>query len=156
MRIEVLIDVKTVLGEGPLWDVDEQRLYFIDSFGCNVFRCTADGREVLPVLGARSVKSGNRPHPSSSYSCLEEHHRKNDDSEDASVDRRGNARNRQRAYNAGETDHPDEHAGNGPLAPVHVDAAKNRRSETQEEMVGALAGRRADILVEIDDRADRA
>ena len=41
MRIEVLIDVKTILGEGPLWDVDEQRLYFIDSFGCNVFRCTA-------------------------------------------------------------------------------------------------------------------
>ena len=33
MRIEVLIDVKAVLGEGPLWDVDEQRLYFIDSFG---------------------------------------------------------------------------------------------------------------------------
>lgn len=46
MRIEVLIDVKTILGEGPLWDVDEQRLYFIDSFGCNVFRCTADGGEV--------------------------------------------------------------------------------------------------------------
>ena len=46
MRTEVLIDVKTVLGEGPLWDVEEQRLYFIDSFGCNVFRCTADGREV--------------------------------------------------------------------------------------------------------------
>ena len=46
MRIEVLIDVKTILGEGPLWDVDERRLYFIDSFGCNVFRCTADGREV--------------------------------------------------------------------------------------------------------------
>ena len=46
MRIEVLIDVKTILGEGPLWDVDEQRLFFIDSFGCNVFRCTADGREV--------------------------------------------------------------------------------------------------------------
>jgi sugar lactone lactonase YvrE len=46
MRIEVLIDVKTILGEGPLWDVDEQRLYFIDSFGCNVFRCTAAGGEV--------------------------------------------------------------------------------------------------------------
>lgn len=46
MRIEVLIDVKTILGEGPLWDVEEQRLYFIDSFGCNVFRCTADGAEV--------------------------------------------------------------------------------------------------------------
>src|SRR5215470_6394352 len=46
MRIEVLVDVKTILGEGPLWDVEEQRLYFIDSFGCNVFRATADGREV--------------------------------------------------------------------------------------------------------------
>ncbi len=46
MRIEVVIDVKAILGEGPLWDVDEQRLYFIDSFGCNVFRCTHDGREV--------------------------------------------------------------------------------------------------------------
>jgi L-arabinonolactonase len=46
MRIEVLVDVKTILGEGPLWDVDEQRLYWIDSFGCNVFRSTADGREI--------------------------------------------------------------------------------------------------------------
>ena len=46
MRIEVLVDVKTILGEGPLWDVEEQRLYFIDSFGCNVFRCTAEGCEV--------------------------------------------------------------------------------------------------------------
>ena len=46
MRIEVLVDVKTILGEGPLWDVEEQRLYWIDSFGCNVFRATADGREV--------------------------------------------------------------------------------------------------------------
>jgi L-arabinonolactonase len=46
MRIEVLIDVKTILGEGPLWDVAQQRLYWIDSFGCNVFRATADGREI--------------------------------------------------------------------------------------------------------------
>lgn len=46
MRIEVLVDVKTILGEGPLWDVGEQRLYWIDSFGCNIFRATADGREV--------------------------------------------------------------------------------------------------------------
>src|SRR5215813_15233038 len=46
MRIEVLVDVKTILGEGPLWDVEEQRLYWIDSFGGNVFRCTADGREI--------------------------------------------------------------------------------------------------------------
>jgi len=46
MRIDVLVDVKTTLGEGPLWDVDEQRLYWIDSFDGRVFRCTADGREV--------------------------------------------------------------------------------------------------------------
>ena len=46
MRIEVLVDVKTILGEGPLWDVEEQRLYWIDSFGGNVFRCTPDGREI--------------------------------------------------------------------------------------------------------------
>jgi sugar lactone lactonase YvrE len=46
MRIEVLVDVKTTLGEGPLWDVEEQRLYWIDSFDGRVFRCTEDGREV--------------------------------------------------------------------------------------------------------------
>ena len=46
MQIEVLVDVKTTLGEGPLWDVDEQRLYWIDSFDGRVFRCTADGREI--------------------------------------------------------------------------------------------------------------
>lgn len=46
MKIDVLVDVKTTLGEGPLWDVDEQRLYWIDSADGRVFRCTADGREV--------------------------------------------------------------------------------------------------------------
>ncbi|MCZ4354729.1 SMP-30/gluconolactonase/LRE family protein [Roseovarius aestuarii] len=46
MDIDVLIDVKTTLGEGPLWDVEQQRLYFIDSMDGRVFRCTADGGEV--------------------------------------------------------------------------------------------------------------
>ncbi len=46
MNIEVLVDCKTTLGEGPLWDVDEQRLYWIDSFDGRVFRCTVDGSEV--------------------------------------------------------------------------------------------------------------
>jgi len=46
MRIEVLADVKTALGEGPLWDVEEQRLYWIDSWDGRVFRCTEDGREI--------------------------------------------------------------------------------------------------------------
>lgn len=46
MRIEVLVDCKTTLGEGPLWDVETQRLYWIDSFDGRVFRCTEDGREI--------------------------------------------------------------------------------------------------------------
>ncbi|WP_103035144.1 SMP-30/gluconolactonase/LRE family protein [Castellaniella caeni] len=46
MKIDVFIDVKTTLGEGPLWDVDEQRLYWIDSADGRIFRATADGREL--------------------------------------------------------------------------------------------------------------
>ncbi|MEH6525415.1 MAG: SMP-30/gluconolactonase/LRE family protein [Sneathiella sp.] len=46
MRIEVLLDVKTTLGEGPVWDIDQQRLYFIDSIDGRVFRCTAEGTEI--------------------------------------------------------------------------------------------------------------
>lgn len=46
MRIEVLVDCKTTLGEGPLWDVDEHRLYWIDSFDGRIFRCTAEGSEI--------------------------------------------------------------------------------------------------------------
>ncbi|MBY6152951.1 SMP-30/gluconolactonase/LRE family protein [Vannielia litorea] len=46
MKIDVLIDVKTTLGEGPIWDVEQQRLYFIDSMDGRVFRCTETGGEV--------------------------------------------------------------------------------------------------------------
>lgn len=46
MEIKVLVDCKTILGEGPLWDVEEQRLYWIDSFGNKVWRATADGKEI--------------------------------------------------------------------------------------------------------------
>lgn len=46
MRIEIVADVKTTLGEGPLWDVEQQRLYWIDSFDGRVHRCTEDGREL--------------------------------------------------------------------------------------------------------------
>ncbi len=44
MRIEVLVDVKTTLGEGPVWDVEQQRLYWIDSADGRILRCTDDGR----------------------------------------------------------------------------------------------------------------
>ncbi len=46
MRIEVLLDVKTTLGEGPLWDAEQERLYFLDSFVGRVFRTTVDGGEI--------------------------------------------------------------------------------------------------------------
>lgn len=46
MKIDVVVDVKTTLGEGPLWDVDQERLYWIDSFDGRVFRATADGDEI--------------------------------------------------------------------------------------------------------------
>lgn len=46
MQIDIVADLKTTLGEGPLWDVEQQRLYWIDSFDGRIFRCTADGREL--------------------------------------------------------------------------------------------------------------
>jgi sugar lactone lactonase YvrE len=63
MQIEVLVDVKTTLGEGPLWDVDEQRLYWIDSFDGRVFRATADGAElrcwdVPQKIGSMCLRQG--------------------------------------------------------------------------------------------------
>jgi L-arabinonolactonase len=45
-RIDVVIDLKTELGEGPLWDMEFQRLFWIDSKGGKVFRTTAEGAEV--------------------------------------------------------------------------------------------------------------
>ncbi|MET4058764.1 L-arabinonolactonase [Arthrobacter sp. UYP6] len=45
-RIEVLLDIKTTLGEGPVWDVASQRLHWIDSADGRIFRSTYDGREL--------------------------------------------------------------------------------------------------------------
>ena len=44
MLIEQLLDAQTILGEGPLWDIEEQRLYWIDSLGCSLHRSDARGR----------------------------------------------------------------------------------------------------------------
>ena len=44
LRIELIADAKAELGEGPLWDVAEQRLYWIDSLGAKVHSCDAAGR----------------------------------------------------------------------------------------------------------------
>jgi sugar lactone lactonase YvrE len=43
LRIELLIDAKAALGEGPLWDVEEQRLYWIDSLAPAIRVCDAAG-----------------------------------------------------------------------------------------------------------------
>lgn len=43
LRIERLGDSRDELGEGPLWDVGEQRLYWIDSLGKRVHSIDADG-----------------------------------------------------------------------------------------------------------------
>jgi sugar lactone lactonase YvrE len=65
MKIDVLIDVKTTLGEGPLWDVEQERLYWIDSFDGRVFRATANGSEIrawdVPMkIGSMAIrKDGN-------------------------------------------------------------------------------------------------
>lgn len=45
LRIELLEDARAQLGEGPLWDVKEQRLYWIDSLGKAVHRCDASGND---------------------------------------------------------------------------------------------------------------
>ncbi len=45
LRIEVLSDRPDQLGEGPLWDVDEQRLYWIDSYGRAIHSTDAVGKD---------------------------------------------------------------------------------------------------------------
>ncbi len=62
-EIDILIDVKPRLGEGPLWDEQAERLYFIDSLGDRVWRCDAGGGEVrsweVPGhIGSIALRSG--------------------------------------------------------------------------------------------------
>ncbi|TPN81056.1 SMP-30/gluconolactonase/LRE family protein [Mesorhizobium sp. CU2] len=45
-EIRVLVDCRTILGESPIWDVDEERLYWIDSFGKRIYRSTITGTEL--------------------------------------------------------------------------------------------------------------
>jgi sugar lactone lactonase YvrE len=74
-QIYVLTAALSTLGEGAIWDVDEQRLYWIDVFEGTIFRCTAEGGEIrvwkfpkhLTSLALRSgggaiITSGRRLH----------------------------------------------------------------------------------------------
>jgi sugar lactone lactonase YvrE len=44
--VSVCVDCANTLGEGPLWDVAEQRLYWLDSMGQEIWRCAVDGSDV--------------------------------------------------------------------------------------------------------------
>jgi len=46
MEVRAIVDCKTSLGEGPLWDVEDQKIYWIDSLGNKLFRAEADGSAV--------------------------------------------------------------------------------------------------------------
>ena len=43
MEVRAIVDCKNSLGEGPLWDVQDQKIHWIDSLGNKVFRADADG-----------------------------------------------------------------------------------------------------------------
>jgi L-arabinonolactonase len=46
MDIRLLVDAKNILGECPLWDVESERLYWVDSHEGRIFQATAQGREI--------------------------------------------------------------------------------------------------------------
>jgi sugar lactone lactonase YvrE len=61
LKLEVFSDRKESLGEGPLWDVKEQRLYWIDSYGPAVHRADAKGGDkkswILPEpIGSMALR----------------------------------------------------------------------------------------------------
>jgi len=63
MEIRLLVDAKYSLGECPLWDVQAQRLYWVDSHHGRIFRASAEGREIeqwmLPsMIGSIALRRG--------------------------------------------------------------------------------------------------
>jgi L-arabinonolactonase len=46
VQIDVAVGPLAGLGESPVWDVDEQRLYWVDNSRSRIFRSTAEGREL--------------------------------------------------------------------------------------------------------------
>ena len=63
LRIEVFSDTRDALGEGPLWDVQEQRLYWIDSYGPAVYSADVNGKDrkcwaVPEPIGSLALRDG--------------------------------------------------------------------------------------------------
>lgn len=46
VEIRCIVDAKNHLGEGPLWDVKEQRLYWIDSSAAEIYSAKEDGSDI--------------------------------------------------------------------------------------------------------------
>ena len=67
LRIDLIDDARAELGEGPLWDVAEQRLYWIDSLGAQVHSLRRRRRRTSNVERARtyrlSARCGRRAAP---------------------------------------------------------------------------------------------
>jgi sugar lactone lactonase YvrE len=62
-EIRLLADVRNHLGENPMWDVTEERLYWIDSTACEIWSCRADGSDlrtfyVPTFLGSMALRKG--------------------------------------------------------------------------------------------------
>ena len=63
MRIERVGETIDLLGEGPLWDVEEQALYWVDTRGCKIRRldwATGERRdwEVPEMIGSMALRKG--------------------------------------------------------------------------------------------------
>jgi L-arabinonolactonase len=63
IETRLLVDANNHLGEGPLWDVKEQRLYWIDSTAAEIYSCQADGsdarRYFVPThIGSMALREG--------------------------------------------------------------------------------------------------
>ena len=66
LRIEVVCADRDQLGEGPLWDVEESRLYWIDSYGPAIHVMDAKGGgkrswRVPEPIGSLALRRGDPP-----------------------------------------------------------------------------------------------
>jgi hypothetical protein len=73
--IRLLVDSHNHLGEGPLWDVEEQRLYWIDSSAAEIWSCTADGADVklyyVPShIGSMALREKGCSHSPMASACM--------------------------------------------------------------------------------------
>ncbi len=63
MEIRKVVDCKNLLGEGPLWDTRDQRLYWVDSIAKEIWSCREDGsdtrRYFVPyTIGSMALRDG--------------------------------------------------------------------------------------------------